>query len=65
MLFMIYLLEVVVVLLVSHLLHSILLVLHLLNSYFIILFKDELLFEQGYNDCKENFNNLKHLEEVA
>ncbi len=28
-------------------------------------FKDELLFEQGYNDCKENFNNLKHLEEVA
>ena len=28
-------------------------------------FKDELLFEQGYNDCKENLNALKSLEEVA
>lgn len=28
-------------------------------------FKDELLFEQGYEDCKENFIRLKDLEEVA
>ena len=28
-------------------------------------FKDELLFEQGYNDCKENYQNLKNLEQVA
>jgi len=28
-------------------------------------FKDELLFEQGYEDCKENFIRLKDLEGVA
>ena len=28
-------------------------------------FKDELLFEQGYDDCKKNIAILKNLEEVA
>lgn len=28
-------------------------------------FKDELLFEQGYEDCKQNLENLKQLEQVA
>jgi len=28
-------------------------------------FKDAMLFEQGYEDCKRNINKLKNMEEVA
>jgi hypothetical protein len=28
-------------------------------------FKDAMLFEQGYEDCKKNINKLKNMEEVS